>query len=202
MRPIYSLHFEQEWPTVPDVSVAGMLDLEALGPRIAVIGRSCAGKSTLAQALGAALGTPVHHLDTLHHQLGKNWVPRSAEDFSGLHDKAISGKSWITDGNYSRLMPERFKRATSVIWLDLPMPICLWRYCMRALPNTHRIGGLAGGSDGISWQMLHIIIVVQSLARSRMAAIVQDSGLSLVHLGTPRQVAIAQTHWALKTTQT
>lgn len=187
---------------MPDVGVDHMRDVKELGPRIAVIGRSCSSKSTLAHALGEALRFPVHHLDTLHHQPGTNWVPRSADDFTALHKDAIEGEAWVMDGNYSRLMPERFKRATSVIWLDLGVSICLWRYFRRAQPHNQRLGGLTGSTENVSLHMIHHIAVVQSLARSRMARIIQRLELPLVHLRSRAEVAKVQFDWALKITQT
>lgn len=179
-----------------------MHNIKELGPRIAVIGRSCAGKSTLTHALAESLSIPAHHLDTLHHQPGTNWVPRSAEEFAALHGDAIAGKSWVMDGNYSRLMPERFKRATSVIWLDLGVSVCLWRYFRRAQPHKQRLGGLTGGTEKVSLHMIHHIAVVQSLARSRMAQIIETAELPLVRLRTRAQVTKTMSGWALRTTQT
>lgn len=91
--------------------------LETLGQRIMVLGPSNAGKSTLAAALSARLDLPLVHLDQLQHLPNTDWVPRPEEDFVALHDQAIQNERWIMDGNYSRLMPKRFERATGVMLL-------------------------------------------------------------------------------------
>ena len=49
--------------------------------RVAVVGTSCAGKTTFAKALAAQLQAPHIELDALHH--GPGWVPRP-EFLAGL----------------------------------------------------------------------------------------------------------------------
>ena len=47
-----------------------------LGRRIAIIGWSSTGKSTLAHRLGLKLDLPVTHLDTIFNQPNTNWQAR------------------------------------------------------------------------------------------------------------------------------
>src|SRR5262249_14767656 len=91
--------------------------LESFGDRIMVCGPSNAGKSTLAVALGNKLGLPFVHLDLLHHVPRSNWVTRPREEFVALHDEAITGESWVMDGNYQGLFPKRLARTTGIILL-------------------------------------------------------------------------------------
>ena len=87
--------------------------------RIAVIGSSGAGKSTLARRLGAALVLPVIELDAVNWQAG--WRDLNTHDpdlFVQRVERAVAAEAWVTDGNYSLVLPRILARATHVIWLD------------------------------------------------------------------------------------
>ena len=60
--------------------------------KIAVMGSSCSGKTTVAGLLAARLGVPQIELDALHH--GPNWQEASAEELRARLDRMLSG----TDG--------------------------------------------------------------------------------------------------------
>lgn len=105
--------------------MAGAMNLE----RIAIVGTSCAGKSTLARELSRRLGAPHVELDALYW--GPNWTARSAEDFAGSVERATAGPTWIIDGNYSAVRPLVLERATTVIWLNLPLSTLLSRAVKR-----------------------------------------------------------------------
>lgn len=109
------------------------MQLPELGRRICILGPSNSGKSTLANAIARKCGLLAIHLDQLHHLLGTDWQPRPADEFTALHDQAILGDAWVMDGNYSKCMPQRFRRATGVILLDVATPLSLFRYARRCL---------------------------------------------------------------------
>jgi len=88
--------------------------LDDLGPRICVMGPSNSGKSTLATAIGRARSLTPIHLDLLFHLPNTDWQPRTDEEFIALHDEALSGASWVIDGNYSTCLPQRLARATRI----------------------------------------------------------------------------------------
>jgi len=122
--------------------------LHHLGTRIAIIGPSSSGKSTLAERLGAAINVPVCHLDQIAHRHGSQWERVPHDEFLATHDDVIGQDRWVIEGNYSICMPARFDRATAVIWLDPPLTGCVWRYIKRTWHgDTHRIGHLPGAKD-------------------------------------------------------
>jgi len=84
--------------------------------RVAVVGSSCAGKSTLAERLSKLTGRPHVQLDALHWQPG--WVERDAAEFRQDVDEATSQPQWIVDGNYTKVSDLVWRRAQTVIWLD------------------------------------------------------------------------------------
>ena len=100
--------------------------------RVVVIGSSCVGKTTFAQALARVLSSPHIELDALYWQ--PNWTPRPPEEFRKLVEQELSQGCWVTDGNYSVVRDLVWSRATTVIWLNYGFPLVLWR----ALTRTAR----------------------------------------------------------------
>jgi len=84
--------------------------------RIAVIGTSCSGKSTLARQLSEIFGHKYIELDALHW--GPGWTPRPMDEFQGSVSRAASTERWIIDGNYSKVRDTVLQRATTLIWLN------------------------------------------------------------------------------------
>jgi adenylate kinase family enzyme len=91
--------------------------------RILIVGCGGAGKSTLARALGQALGLPVVHLDRLWWLPG--WQNRTPEEFDLLLQAELAKDAWIIDGNYLRTFAMRLARAEFCIFLDFDVETCL-----------------------------------------------------------------------------
>ena len=163
-----------------------MTTLDDLGPRICIIGPSNSGKSTLANAIGAARGLTVVHLDQLFHLPGTDWQPRPFDAFVTLHDAAIAGDRWVMDGNYSRTYSQRFARATGLILIDVGMGRSLWRYLRRTMfEGDRRVGGLPGNRDSIKHDMLRHIVGPMQANRRKQAAVFTDSTLPKIALLSP-----------------
>ncbi len=105
-----------------------------MGRRIVVIGTTCAGKTTLAQALGGKLRVPHIELDALYW--GPGWAALPTETFRSAVAEALSGDAWTTDGNYSKAQDITWGRADTVVWLDYAFPVIMWRLITRTL---HRV---------------------------------------------------------------
>jgi len=104
--------------------------------RVAIVGCSGGGKSTLARALGEHFGLPVVHLDTLFWKPG--WVESTLEEFRPRVDAAAAKDRWIIEGGFSSASALRFARADTIIWIELPILLCLWRAVRRALLSYGR----------------------------------------------------------------
>ena len=130
--------------------------LSELGTRICIIGPSNSGKSTLAQALSRKLSITHLHLDQIAHKPYTNWEKRPNEEFVADIDEFLAkNENWVIDGNYSICIPQRFERATSVIWLDSSRWKRLWRYLLRCFENNpHRPGKLNGSENEFSWGLV------------------------------------------------
>lgn len=104
--------------------------------KILVIGPGGAGKSTLANQLGELLNIEVLHLDQLYWQ--PRWVEMPKGEWLETIEVLLSRDAWIMDGNYSGSLDIRFKACDTVIFLDLPRAICLWRLLKRRLMYRNR----------------------------------------------------------------
>ena len=122
--------------------------------RILIIGSGGAGKSTLARRFGKAIGIEVIHLDKLHWKPG--WVEPPKDEWFRIVSDIIAKDSWIIDGNYGGTMQMRIERCDTVIFLDLPRIICVWRALKRFL--TYRKGGRPDMTEGcdekLDWKFL------------------------------------------------
>jgi adenylate kinase family enzyme len=99
--------------------------------QINVIGTSCAGKTTFAASLAAAMGIAHVELDALHWEPG--WVEVSADVFRGRVAAATAGDAWVVDGNYSVVRDIVWPRVDTLVWLDYALPLVLWRATRRTL---------------------------------------------------------------------
>jgi adenylate kinase family enzyme len=102
--------------------------------RFSVVGTSGSGKTTLARGLAARLKIPFIELDSIFHQA--NWVALSEEEFRARVSALLEGERWVIDGNYAAVRHLVWKRATTIVWLDLPhwriMAQVIWRSVSRA----------------------------------------------------------------------
>ena len=97
-------------------------------PRVIVVGTSCSGKTTLARQLARALDAPHLELDAIHWQSG--WRQRPVDEVRRMAHEAAAAERWVMDGNYSDIRDIVWGRATTVIWLNYPFRVVLWR-CLR-----------------------------------------------------------------------
>ena len=96
-----------------------------------VVGSSGAGKTTLANRLGARLSLPVVHLD-VHYWL-PGWTAPAGNNWRGRMNALADGPEWILDGNFAEGFEFRMPRADSLVWLDYPRLTCLRRIVARAI---------------------------------------------------------------------
>ncbi len=99
--------------------------------RILVIGSGGAGKSTLALRIGQCLGVPVIHLDALYWRAGWTTVPK--DEWTREVIRLVAADAWVMDGNYSGTFDVRVPAADTIIFLDLPRLVCLWRIVKRRI---------------------------------------------------------------------
>jgi energy-coupling factor transporter ATP-binding protein EcfA2 len=176
--------------------------------RILILGRTGSGKTTLARELAAAIGVPHVELDALYFGPGFSTAPLPV-----LRDRtsaAIAGERWVTDGNKSAVRDLVWPRADTVIWLDYPLVVSLWRLGRRALWRTSVLKAQAAKTDGkgrLPRQLLLAAKGVLTALRShkgqrreypRMFAEQQNQHLTVIRLRSPRATRRWLTHLSRK----
>ena len=97
--------------------------------RILVIGHPGAGKSIFTSKLGMKTGLPVIHLDQVFWRPG--WVQTPKNEWRQQTEMLVDRDEWIIDGSYDRTLDIRLMRADTVIFLDYPRFLCMWRVVKR-----------------------------------------------------------------------
>jgi adenylate kinase family enzyme len=122
--------------------------------KVLVIGSGGAGKSTFAERLGERTGLPVIHLDSLFWRAGWKETPRDV--WAARVDELLKGDEWIMDGNYGGTMERRLAACDTVVFLDLPRTLCLWRVVLRSLRYRGRTRpDMAEGCDErMTWEFV------------------------------------------------
>lgn len=101
--------------------------------RVMILGQPGSGKSTLARLLGSKTGLPVHHMDLLHWKSG--WVERDRPEKIEMALDIERREAWIFEGGLSATYDHRLSRCDTLIVLDLPLWLRLWRVAKRTVKH-------------------------------------------------------------------
>ena len=161
--------------------------------RVMIVGGPGSGNSTLARALGAATGLPVHHMDHIHWMSG--WQQRSRDQRRQMAMAVEAQETWIFEGGFSTTYANRLSRADTVIWLDLPVGLRLWRVTKRLFRYWGQVRpdlpeGCPEGIHKETWAFYVWIWTTRSTAREKLAAHlrVPPANARVHHLTSPAQV--------------
>ena len=123
------------------------LNANAVVPRrIAIVGNTGSGKTTLARRVAAIIGGRHVELDALYHEPG--WVPAEPEVFRArVRDAIAEQPRWVTDGPYRSFVSDiTWPAADEIVWLDLPFPVTFSRMLRRSLSRCLRNEELWNGN--------------------------------------------------------
>ncbi len=99
--------------------------------RLAVVGPSGSGKTRLSARLAELLHARHVEIDALWH--GPNWESCGPEELHRRVAVATDGDDWVCDGTYHTSIGDLvLERAETVVWLDLPVALVLWRLVRRS----------------------------------------------------------------------
>lgn len=99
--------------------------------RISVVGTTGSGKTTLASQISQCFNIPHIELDYLHWE--PSWIEAANDVMRARVTQAISGDSWVVDGNYSMVRDIVWSKADTVVWLDYPWNVVMRRILWRTL---------------------------------------------------------------------
>ena len=99
--------------------------------RVIVVGSGGSGKSTFSRELGRVTGIPVIHLDREYWRPG--WEETPKDEWKARVADMLEGERWIMDGNFGGTREMRMQAADTIIFLDLPRRVCLYRILKRTL---------------------------------------------------------------------
>ncbi len=100
--------------------------------KVVVIGCPGSGKSTFSIELARLTKLPLIHLDALYHQ--EHWDSNEVikkQQWSDTINSLVRKDQWIIDGNYKSTMSMRIEAADTVIFLDYPRVLSMWRALLR-----------------------------------------------------------------------
>jgi len=160
--------------------------------RIAVLGASGNGKSTVGRRLAEIHGVQYIELDALHH--GPNWTEASAEELTARVVAALDARDgWVVDGNYGRKIGDVvLERADLAVWLDQPLRVILLRIWRRSWRRIRDDVELWSGNKE-QWRYTPSLFswTIRSHRRHRKTEperLSHHSGLRWVRLRSPREV--------------
>ena len=104
--------------------------------RVIIIGPCGSGKSTLARELAPLMGLPLIHMDQLNWNPG--WIETERSALRARVEDVAARDAWLIDGNYGSVLAPRLERADTVIYLDFPIRLCLWRLIRRIASHRGR----------------------------------------------------------------
>ena len=97
-----------------------------------MIGNIGSGKTTLCKKLGVILDIPTYHFDQVVWQ--ENWQKTALDVREALTKEWAARDVWVIDGVSKQFMVA----ADTVIFLDFPWYVCVWRTCKRNLKVLFR----------------------------------------------------------------
>jgi adenylate kinase family enzyme len=158
--------------------------------RILVIGSSGSGKSTFARRLGEILNLDVIHLDSLFWHSG--WVETPKDEWRVKVEQSLHGDSWIMDGNYSATMDLRLPICDTVIWLETPRIICVYRILKRVV--TYKKGSRpdipAGCDEKFDWDFVKVVWSYPTRSKPKVEGLLKElaSDKTIIRLKSKKQI--------------
>jgi adenylate kinase family enzyme len=112
---------------------------------VSIQGISGSGKTTVAATLAARLGVPHLETDALVH--GPGWTETPDAELRAAIEAFMGSGGWVIDSDYRRKLGTLvLERADTVVWLDLPLRVCLRRLWKRSIPRIRRREPLWNGN--------------------------------------------------------
>jgi adenylate kinase family enzyme len=117
---------------------------------VSIQGISGSGKTTLGRELAERLGVVFVETDALVH--GPGWSETDDAALRARLEPVLAGGGWVVDSDYRRKLGTLvLERADTVVWLDLPLRVCLTRLWRRTAARIRTREELWNGNTE-SWR--------------------------------------------------
>ncbi|MCR6727983.1 MULTISPECIES: adenylate kinase [Rhizobium/Agrobacterium group] len=136
--------------------------------RVLIVGCPGAGKSTLAKQLAKITDLPLVHLD--RHYWLPGWQRPDRAAWERTIASLLSQSAWIMDGNYSGTLEHRLAAADTLIHLNYPTWLCVWRVIRRTAVGLGRNRDdelIPGCPERFDWSFLRFVIKYRKEQRER-----------------------------------
>ncbi len=163
--------------------------------RIVIVGSTGSGKTTLAHRLSHLLGVPQIEIDALFWM--PNWEMPPIETVRERIRQSLGDGGWIVDGNYSETRIVTWTQADTIVWLDYPLWLTLWRLFRRAIQRIVSQEDLWGSGNRETWHgqffsrdSLFLYAIKSRRKHQQYPSLVNQpeySHLTLVHLQSPHE---------------
>lgn len=157
--------------------------------RVLVIGAGGAGKTTVASTIAERLGLPLVHLDALYWHPG--WTPTPPDEWRRVVESLVARPRWVMDGNYGGTLDIRLAACDTVIFLDLPRHVSLWRVLKRRLRYWRRVRPdiAPGCPERLTWEFVQWIWTYPKRRRGQILERLRRlTGRQVVILSSPSEV--------------
>lgn len=133
--------------------------------RVLIIGCSGSGKSTMARKLHHLTGLPIIHLDKEYWK--PNWIETTPTEWEQIIRRLVHRPTWIMDGNFAGTLNLRIPAADTIIFLDYPTLICIYRTIKRMIRywGRSRPDMTEGCNERFDWPFFHFILTYRTKRR-------------------------------------
>lgn len=139
-----------------------------------ILGCGGSGKSTLSRQLHQITQLPIIPLDKMYWK--PNWVTPSEEEWRNTISELVTQDKWIMEGNYGGTWDLRIPRADTIIYLDMPTRVCLYRVLKRTFANYGKVRPdmVEGCPERLDWEFIHYILTFNLTRRKRNISIINQ----------------------------
>jgi adenylate kinase family enzyme len=131
-------------------AAAGRIRSLAVVRRVSIQGISGSGKTTLGRTLAERLALPYVETDALVH--GPGWTETPDAELRAALEPVVTGEGWVIDNDYRRKIGTYvLEHADTLVWLDLPLHVCMGRLWRRTSGRIRRREELWNGNRE-SWR--------------------------------------------------
>lgn len=149
------------------------------------------GKSTFSRRISELTDIKVTHLDRLYW--GPCWIENPYEEFVDAQEQVVQEEKWIIEGNYASTFNIRERHAETIIYLELPLWICLYRVLKRRVQYHGRTRDDMGEGceEKMDWAFLKFILTTYRPRKKTMIKRLQryvKEGKTVHYLKTTAQI--------------